>query len=157
MPLNAGLMSSNSHEWETPQGFFDILNAEFHFTLDAAASSVNAKCARYFTVADNALLCPWNGVVWCNPPYGRIIGKFVRRGWEMAQNGATVVMLIPARTDTRYWHEYVMKAAEIRFLRGRLYFTNNRRQSGGAPFPSAVIVFERGIFVPRVSSIEPAR
>lgn len=150
MSINEGMMSSDSQEWETPQDFFDRLDEEFHFTLDAAATSENAKCRQYYTLQDNALWQRWTGVVWCNPPYGRLIGKFVRRGFEAAQEGATVVMLIPARTDTRYWHNFVMKAKEIRFVRGRLYFSD----SGRAPFPNAVVVFEKGTHQPVISSME---
>ena len=150
MPINKGIMSSNSQEWETPQNFFDRLDEEFHFTLDAAATSENAKCSHYYTLQDNALWQRWVGVIWCNPPYGRVIGKFVRRGFEEAQSGAVVVMLIPSRTDTAYWHNFVMKAKEIRFVRGRLCFSD----SGCAPFPSAVVVFERGVYQPVISSME---
>lgn len=133
-------MSSNTQEWETPQPFFDKLNAEFGFTLDAAATAENAKCERYYTIRVNALWQAWRGVVFCNPPYGRVIGKFVRKGFEQAQMGAVVVMLIPSRTDTRYWHNYVMRSKEIRFVKGRLYFSVEGK-TGRAPFPSAVIVF----------------
>lgn len=153
MGLTRGLMSSNTQEWETPQDFFDRLDAEFHFTLDAAATPENAKCERYYTIQDNALWQPWTGIVWCNPPYGRLIGKFVRKGFGAAQNGATVVMLIPARTDTTYWHNYVMRAKEIRFVKGRLYFSMDG-ETGRAPFPSAVVVFEAGEHQPRISTLE---
>ena len=137
--LNDSLFSSGSGEWETPQEFFDILAAEFRFSLDAAASPLNTKVpSRYYTKEDNALTRPWRGVVWCNPPYGREIGAFIRKGYEEAQNGATVVMLIPARTDTAWWHGFVMEAAEIRFVRGRLKFVG---AENSAPFPSAIIVF----------------
>lgn len=145
------LMSSHSVEWETPQALFDALDEEFGFTLDAAAAPSNAKCERYYTEQDDALSQPWEGTVWCNPPYGRIIGKFVAKGFEEAQKGATVVMLIPARTDTRYWHEYVMRAREIRFIKGRLHFSGSRNN---APFPSAVVVFGLGEHVPTVCSME---
>ena len=156
MPINRGLMSSNTPEWETPQAFFDKLDTEFHFTLDAAATPENAKCERFYTLKENALWQPWDGIVWCNPPYGRIIGKFVRKGYEEAQRGATVVMLIPSRTDTKYWHNYVMGAKEIRFIKGRLCFSENGR-SGRAPFPSAVVVFEKGDYQPVISTIEGNR
>lgn len=153
MPLNSGLFSSKAREWETPQGFFDRLNAEFGFTLDAAASSKNAKCERYYTVQDDALQQAWTGTVWCNPPYGRVIGRFIRKGFEAAQKGATVVMLIPSRTDTKYWHNYVMRAKEIRFVRGRLQFIGANGRSGKAPFPSAVVIFEGGDHKPLISTM----
>jgi len=148
-------MSSETQEWETPQEFFDLLDTEFEFTLDVAATPENAKCKRYYTIQDNALWQPWDGVVFCNPPYGRLIGKFVRKGYMEAQKGATVVMLIPSRTDTRYWHNYVMRAKEIRFVKGRLYFSVDGKR-GAAPFPSAIVVFERGEYQPIISSIESA-
>lgn len=151
MPINDGLMSSDTQEWETPQEFFDRLNQEFGFTLDAAATPDNAKCERFYTIRDNALWQRWEGVVFCNPPYGRLIGKFVRKGWMEAQRGTTVVMLIPARTDTRYWHDYVMRAKEIRFVAGRLYFSVDGKR-GAAPFPSAIVVFESGEHRPIISS-----
>lgn len=153
MAIIAAMTSSNSNEWETPQDFFDKLNVEFRFTLDAAATPENAKCERFYTQQDDALKRPWRGIVWCNPPYGRVIGRFVRKGWEEAQRGATVVMLIPARTDTRYWHNYVMKAAEVRLVRGRLHFPHPGRKPGIAPFPSAVVVFRKGEYKPEFSAM----
>ena len=143
MPINNGMMSTNSNEWGTPQAFFDALDYEFNFTLDVAATVSNTKCKRFYTEEDNALYKPWTGIVWCNPPYGRIIGKFVEKAYEESQSGATVVMLIPARTDTTYWHDYVMRSKQIRFIRGRLYFEQGGI-NGPAPFPSAIIVFEPG-------------
>lgn len=134
-----GLFSSATCEWATPQELFDALDAEFRFTLDACATPENAKCAAFYTKADDGLAQDWRGSVWCNPPYGREIGAWIRKGYQAAQDGATVVMLIPSRTDTRWWHEYVMKADEIRFLRGRLKFGGAKQD---APFPGAVVVFD---------------
>jgi len=149
--LNNGLMSSDRGDWETPQDFFDALDAEFGFTLDAAASSHNAKCARYWTEEDDALVQRWKGIVWCNPPYGRVVSDFVKKGFEEAQKGATVVMLLPARTDTRWWHDWVMKAAEIRLVRGRLRFVGAK---SSAPFPSAVAVFRAGEWTPLLRAMD---
>jgi len=149
--LNGGLMSSDRGDWETPQDFFDALDAEFGFTLDAAASPLNAKCARYWTEKDDALVQRWEGVVWCNPPYGRVVGDFVKKGFEEAQKGATVVMLLPARTDTRWWHDWVMKAAEIRLVKGRLRFVGAK---SSAPFPSAVAVFQAGQWTPLLRAMD---
>lgn len=152
MTINKSLLSSTSNEWETPQAFFDRLNIEFHFTLDAAASPENAKCGNYYTERENALRQTWHDVVWCNPPYGRAIGRFVEKGYKEAQLGAAiVVMLIPSRTDTRYWHNYVMKAKEIRFVKGRLKFGDS---TNSAPFPSAVVVFEAGNHKPTIGTME---
>jgi phage N-6-adenine-methyltransferase len=124
-------------EWETPQDFFDHLNAEFHFTLDVAAQPTNAKCPRYFTPEDDGLAQPWEGVCWLNPPYGRTIGAWMKKAYESALHGATVVCLVPARTDTRWWHTYAQQGA-IRFLKGRLTFGSAKNS---APFPSAAVIF----------------
>ena len=151
--LNEGMFSSDRPDWATPQAFFDLVDAEFRFTLDAAAEPHNAKCERYYSEADCGLLNEWTGVVWCNPPYGRGIDEWIRKGYESAQAGATVVMLIPARTDTAYWHDYVMRAAEIRLVRGRLVFGTGEARAN-APFPSALVVFRPGDHAPTVSAID---
>jgi len=133
--------SSATDEWPTPQEFFDRLNEEFHFTLDVCATPENAKCLRYFTKQENGLLQKWEGVCWMNPPYGREIGQWVKKAYESALGGATVVCLLPARTDTAWWHDYCMKG-EIRFVRGRLKFGDANEN---APFPSVVVVFRPGV------------
>lgn len=133
--------SSAEEKWETPQSFFDLLHARYAFTLDAAADDSNAKVDRYFTPADNALAQSWEGVVWLNPPYGSGMVEWVRKAWEESQKGAVVVCLLPARTDTGWWHVYAMRAAEIYLVRGRLRFGG---ASSNAPFPSAVVVFRPG-------------
>src|SRR5437016_2549507 len=97
---------STTSEWATPQAFFDRLHAEFGFTLDVAAQEGNAKCPRYFTPQDDGLAQPWEGVCWMNPPYGKHIDQWVAKAYESAQAGALVVCLVPARTDTRWWHQY---------------------------------------------------
>jgi phage N-6-adenine-methyltransferase len=140
--MNPGLFSSNQESWATPQELFDALDEEFRFTLDPCASASNAKCDRYFTVADDGLVQPWTGSVFMNPPYGRTIGKWVEKAYRESLLGATVVCLIPARTDTAYWHDYVMRAHEVRFIRGRLHFGGgHERTARNAPFPSAVVIF----------------
>ena len=133
--------SSETDEWPTPQDFFDRLNEEFHFELDVCATHENAKCPRYFTRRENGLLQQWTGVCWMNPPYGREIGQWVKKAYESALGGATVVCLLPSRTDTAWWHDYCMKG-EIRFVRGRLKFGT---ATESAPFPSAVVVFRPGV------------
>ncbi len=137
-----GLFSSTTDEWATPQGFFDELNEEFRFTLDPAASKNNHKCETFFTKEQNGLNRPWGGyTVFCNPPYGREIGKWVQKAWEEHKtNGITVVMLLPARTDTRWFHEFIYGKAEIRFVCGRLKFGN---ATNSAPFPSMVVIFRK--------------
>ena len=133
------LFSSASDNWGTPQEFFDGLNAEFGFTLDPCADELNHKCEKYFTKKQNGLLQDWgNETVFCNPPYGREIGEWIRKAISAAENGATVVMLIHARTDTKWFHELVFPYAEIRFVKGRLKFGNS---GNSAPFPSMVAVF----------------
>lgn len=136
------LFSSKTDLWETPQAFFDILDAEFGFTLDAAADAQNHKCRRYYTREQDGLKQPWTGVVWCNPPYGRQIDKWVQKAsYENAVNNNTIVMLLPAQTDTRWFHTYIYKQpnVEIRFVRGRLKFGGSKNN---APFPSMVVVFK---------------
>ena len=139
--LNPALFSSARMDWATPQAFFDALDAEFRFTLDPCASAANAKCGKFYTAADNGLEQDWSGeTVFCNPPYGRAIYDWVFKCWREARKPrTTVVMLIPARTDTRYFHEFIYhKAREIRFIRGRLRFGDG---AAPAPFPSMIVVF----------------
>ena len=138
--LTKGLFSSNTDLWATPQDFFDKLNEEFHFNLDPCALPENAKCTKYFTPAEDGLKQNWGWCrVFCNPPYGRVIGKWVKKCYEESQKPNTiVVMLIPARTDTSYFHDYIYHNADLRFIRGRLHF-NEAKQ--GAPFPSMVVIF----------------
>jgi phage N-6-adenine-methyltransferase len=142
MVMNTELMfSSKTDLWATPQDFFDQLNEEFHFTLDPCATPENAKCAKYYTIEEDGLKQDWGGeVVFCNPPYGKVLKSWVKKCYEESQKpNTTVVMLIPARTDTSYFHDYIYhNAKEIRFLRGRLKFGDSKNP---APFPSMVVVF----------------
>lgn len=137
-----GVFSSQTDEWETPQSLFDELNAEFHFDLDPCATDENHKCAEYYTKTDDGLAKNWGGrSVYCNPPYGRQIGKWVRKAYEEAQKpGTTVVLLVPARTDTKWFHDYIYGKTEIRFIRGRVRFGDSKH---GAPFPSMVVVWRK--------------
>ena len=134
------LFSSKEEKWATPQDFFDKLNDEFHFTLDVAASPDNAKCANYFTEEQDGLAQSWGGhTVWCNPPYCRKTGLWVKKAYEEHQRtGCTVVMLLPSRTDVRWFHDYILGKAEIRFIKGRLKFGGNKNS---APFPSIVVIY----------------
>lgn len=130
--------SSKKVEWETPLWFFDQLNAEFGFTTDVCALPENAKCKTFFTPEMDGLAQSWTGVCWMNPPYGREIGHWMKKAFESSKGGgATVVCLVPARTDTAWWHDFAVKG-EIRFHRGRLKFGGH---SNSAPFPSAVVIF----------------
>lgn len=136
--ITSGMMSSNTPEWATPQSFFEALNKEFSFTLDPCSTHENAKCQKHYTKEDDGLSKNWGGeVVFCNPPYGRELPKWVKKCYEESQN-ADVVMLIPARTDTRWFHDYIYGKAEIRFIKGRLKF-GDAKQS--APFPSMVVIY----------------
>jgi site-specific DNA-methyltransferase (adenine-specific) len=137
------MFSSKTGEWATPQDFFDKLNWRFGpFDLDPCATPFNTKCANFYTPTENGLEKSWQGhTVFVNPPYGRGIDAWIKKGYEEAQDMDTkVVMLIPARTDTKYWHDYVMKAEMVFFIKGRLKFGDS---SNCAPFPSAVVVFSR--------------
>lgn len=131
--------SSKSNEWDTPQDFYERLNKEFDFTLDPCTNGTNSKCKKFYTEKEDGLLQSWEGeTVFMNPPYGRAIGNWVQKAYEESKKGVTVVCLIPSRTDTKYWHEYIMKADEIRLVKGRLKFGDSKNS---APFPSAVIIF----------------
>lgn len=129
--------SSERRDWETPNHVFEGLDAEFGFELDVCANDSNAKCRRYFTPERDGLEQVWEGVCWMNPPYGRQIEHWMAKAYASARAGALVVCLVPARTDTRWWHRYATRG-EVRFLRGRLRFGGAQNS---APFPSAVIVF----------------
>ena len=140
--MNTGVMfSSKTDLWETPQYLFDKLDKKFHFTIDVCATKENAKCKKYYTKEQDGLSQEWEGVCWCNPPYGREIIKWVRKASISAKNGATVVMLIPARTDTKWFHEYIYKKenVKIKFIRGRLKFG---KAQNSAPFPSMLVLFK---------------
>ena len=129
--------ATGRQDWETPATVFDPLNAEFGFTLDVCATAENAKCVRYYTQADDALKQAWEGICWMNPPFGTQ-GAWVRKAYaESQRNGATVVCLLPARTNTNWWHDYCMKG-EIRYLRGRPKFKGAEH---GLPQPLAIVIF----------------
>jgi phage N-6-adenine-methyltransferase len=130
--------SSATCEWATPQWLFDALDREFGFTLDPCATPQNAKCSKFFTREQDGLAQSWDYQnVFMNPPYGAVIGEWMRKAFESARNGALVVCLVPARTDTDWWHRYAMRG-EVRLLKGRLKFGDAK---SCAPFPSAVVLF----------------
>lgn len=131
--------STKRHDWETPRHVFDALHSEFGFSVDVAASADNALCSRFYTEQEDGLAQSWGGeVCWMNPPYGTQIKHWVAKARRESERGATVVGLIPARTDTRWWHEHIEGRAEVRFIKGRLRFSG---ATINAPFPSAVIVW----------------
>ena len=135
------MFSSKTDQWATPQEFFDKLDSEFNFTLDPCADETNHKCNLYYTEKEDGLIQDWQGeTVFCNPPYGSEIAKWVKKCHdESKKKDTTVVMLIPSRTDTRWFHEYIYGKAEIRFIKGRLKFGNSKNS---APFPSMVVIFK---------------
>ena len=137
--MNTSLMfSSETDMWATPQDFFDRLNAIFRFNVDVCALPDNAKCERFFSPDVDGLQQDWQGVCWMNPPYGQEIGKWVEKAYRSAKEaGATVVCLLPARVDTRWWHDFCAKG-EVHFVKGRLKFGGAKNS---APFPNAVVVF----------------
>lgn len=154
--MNASVhFSSNSDLWETPADLFQRLDEGFHFTLDVCALPANAKVRRFFTPAVDGLSQRWTGRCWMNPPYGRAIRLWMKKAWEESQRerGATVVCLVPARTDTAWWHEYA-KRGEVRFLRGRLKFSNSAHS---APFPSAIVIFRPPSLAPVPATKPPKR
>ena len=148
------MFSSKSNDWATPQDFYNQLDAEFEFTLDPCASQSSAKCASFYTADDDGLSKDWEGhTVFMNPPYGRKIGNWIQKAYEEGEKSNTrVVALIPARTDTKYWHNYCMKATEIRFVKGRLKFGQGNTKNS-APFPSAVVIFS-GSPPPKISGMD---
>ena len=133
-------MSSKSNEWETPQDLFDGLDSEFHFTLDPCATKENAKCEKFYTKEDDGLFKSWAGEsVFMNPPFGREIGKWVKHAYEQSLKDQTILVgLIPCRTETAYWQDYIIPYAEVRFIRGRIKFVGSPYN---APFPSAIIIW----------------
>lgn len=137
--MNKALFTSNSDEWETPQNIYDILDAEFNFNLDPCATKYNHKCKTFYTINENGLDQKWAGYrVFCNPPYSNI-SAWVEKAFRETRNDNTlVVLLIPSRTDTRYFHDYIYQRAEIRFIKGRLKFNDSKNS---APFPSMIVIF----------------
>ena len=137
--MNNVLFSRQSDEWETPKDVFEGLNAEFHFTLDPCATEQTAKCEKYYTAEQDGLKYSWGGQrVFCNPPYSKIRLWVQKCYQESLKPNTVVVMLIPARTDTRYFHDYIYHRAEIRFIKGRIKFSNAK---WNAPFPAMIVIF----------------
>ena len=148
------LFSSKSNEWETPQDLFDKLNTTYHFTLDPCSTHENAKCPKHYTIEENGLKQSWQGeIVFCNPPYGREIGKWVKKAYDEVMLGTKIVMLIPARVDTKWFHQYIYNKEpkiKVEFIKGRLKFINltlpSWREDGNfkaspATFPSMLVYF----------------
>jgi phage N-6-adenine-methyltransferase len=136
--LNDSLYSSAKMDWGTPESLFRALDEEFAFDLDVCATHANAKCRRFFSPQDDGLSKSWDGMVWMNPPYGRGIDQWVRKAYSESASGCVCVCLLPVRSDTKWWHDYVMKSKEIRLLTRRLSFDGAKNK---APFPAAIVVF----------------
>lgn len=144
------MFSSKCMKWATPDDFYNKLNEEFNFTLDPCCEAETAKCKKFFTPKENGLIQNWSDdIVFMNPPYGRELPKWIEKAYKESLEGAKVVCLIPARTDTKIWHDIIFPNAEIRFVKGRLKFSN---QNNSAPFPSAVVIFG-GNITPRIKTI----
>ena len=148
--INDSWYTTGRDYWETPQDLFDKLNDEFHFTLDPCATPTSAKCSKYYTEEEDGLIQSWAGhTVFCNPPYSRTAkgnpgqAAWIKKAYQESLKGNTVVMLLPARTDTKAFHEYIYGKAEIRFIKGRLrYGSGDKEQlASAAPFPSMIVVF----------------
>lgn len=134
-----GIFSHKSDEWETPLALFNEYNVRYHFTLDPCCTHDNAKCIKHFTKDENGLEQDWTGeTVWCNPPYSNVYEWCKKALNEAIEHGVTTVMLLPSRTDTRWFHEIVLEWATVRFLRGRLRFGNSTQN---APFASIIVLF----------------
>ena len=138
--MNKALFTSDRDDWETPKKVYDLYNRRYHFKLDAAASAHNTKAEFYFDKEIDSFTQDWYKykTVWLNPPYGRGVLQWVRKAYIEAMNGALVVMLLAARTDTKWFHEYCVKG-EIHFIRGRLKFGGAK---DAAPFPSMLVIFD---------------
>ena len=138
--VNKVLFSSKSDEWETPQGLFNELDEEFNFDRDPCATPENAKCGQYYTKEDDGLRWSYRKEsVFINPPYSQI-SKWVEKAYNESRDAKIIVMLLPARTDTRWFHKYIYNKAKIRFIKGRLKFGDSKNS---APFPSMIVIFNK--------------
>jgi phage N-6-adenine-methyltransferase len=156
MAISKALYSSDKEDWETPQALFDKLNKEFHFNMDAAANEHNAKCPMFFDKDDDGLKMNWleyappdgrQAVIFLNPPYGKAIGQWMKKAYTESTKGCTVVCLVHARTDTKWFQDFVLPyAAEIRFIRGRVKFGDGKQSS---PFPSCLVIYKSPLDMPK--------
>ena len=144
--------NAKSVEYNTPDNIYDPLHKEFGFTLDVASTDENAKCVNHFTLADDGLKQPWSGVAWMNPPYGRVMQKWIRKAHAESKRGVTVVALIPARTNTVWWHDCIQGIAEVRFIRGQVAFKGFDR---GLWMPMCIIIWQNSVILPtKVENID---
>lgn len=144
MKMTSGMTATGNIVASTPKEFFNRLSSVFNFTLDVCALPENAKCNDYYTPDDDGLSNPWRGGVWCNPPYGREISAWVKKGYEESRKDYNdfVLMLLPARTDTKWWWDWVQGKAYLFFVKGRIRFNEG---SVGAPFPSVLALYMKDI------------
>lgn len=150
MMLNDSLYSSEKMDWSTPVHLFERLNKEFRFTVDVCATAINTKCPTFFSPEENGLNKIWTGTAWMNPPYGREIKHWVKKAFESSRADCVCVCLLPVRSDTRWWHDYIMRSSEIRLLEKRLSFEGAKNK---APFPAAIVVFRPASTSPLLSSM----
>jgi phage N-6-adenine-methyltransferase len=150
--VDKALFSSSTTEWETPDNLYNELNKEFHFSLDPAANKNNTKCKLHFTKKENGLSEKWqefdgggyvSSRVFCNPPYGREVGKWVAKADQEFRSGNAelIVMLLPSRTDVKWFHQYIYNKPNvtIKFIKGRLTFKGAKHP---APFPSMLVIWQ---------------
>src|SRR5699024_65868 len=149
-------ISSKTNEWNTPDDLYNIIDKEFNFTLDPCTNGLNNKCEKFYTEKENGLIQDWSkDIVFMNPPYGRQISQWVEKAYNESLKGSKVVCLIPSRTDTNYWHDFIFnKASEVRFIKGRLKFGDSKNS---APFPSAIIVYDNNFNKTKYSTYDHRR
>jgi len=142
--MNKVHYSSKTIVWETPQDLFNDLDKVYNFETDVCALKENAKCKKFYSPLVDGLKQEWKGICWMNPPYGREIGEWIKKASESAKKGSTIVSLLPARTDTIWFHKYIYKQPNvtIEFIKGRLKFGASKNP---APFPSMIVVFNKTI------------
>lgn len=145
-------IQSGKTDWETPQYFFNYLNSFYHFNLDVCADERNHKMIPYFSINDDALKQNWTGTCFMNPPYGYGIYWWIKKAFDEGQKGNKIVCLLPSRTDNSWFHEFVMKASEIIFIRGRIHFTNSKQSP---QFGSIIVIFEKTLNkFPNISNLD---
>lgn len=151
MNNQAAMVSSEKHDWETPKELFEKIDDEFNFTIDVCALPHNAKCKRFYTPEADGLKQNWGGeTCWMNPPYGREQIKWIEKAYEESKQGTTVVCLIPARPDTKLWHEIIFPNAEVRFIKGRISFVG---AESAALFPSALVIFGKNAEIGKIKTM----
>ena len=142
MPYINQRFNSATTEWSTPDTIFKPLDNEFHFTLDVCASKENTKCKQFFSIEQDSLNQEWYGICWMNPPYGNSLYKWIKKAYYSSLNGTVVVGLLPVRTNTGYWHDYILNIAEVRYIRGYPKFGDAKQ---GLKVPLAIVIWRKGV------------